>query len=388
MKIRPRISRVLVALDLSAEAARKKLQGIYRFLGEGYAWDFSLVRSPHDFSIATLTASAAKGYDGFLISMKEDFEMKSQHIALQTPTAFIDYPDKRLIDKLPLSVFVHDNDREIAETAARHLLTQGANASFVYAEASTSRPWNRNRGEHFEKILKRRNIGVSRIEDTDNLSREELAARLRELQKPICCLAAYDDTASHVIESCRIAGLSVPGDISIIGIGNDALICPHTTPALSSIIPDFEEEGYRAARELQAMMTRGRKPVRREIICGCKGVAQRGSTKGGDSSVLLVQKGLTYIKANAMRKISSADVVRALGVSRRLADLRFREVTQKSILTHILDIRLGEVCRLLSETDLRISEIAIACHYEPGNLKNLFRRHFGMSMRTWRRNQD
>ena len=74
-----------------------------------------------------------------------------------------------------------------------------------------------------------------------------------------------------------------------------------------------------------------------------------------------------------------------LNVSRRLADLRFRELTDKSILEHILDIRLAEVCRQLAKTDNRIADIASSCHCDAAGLKNLFRRHFGMSMRDWRK---
>ena len=83
---------------------------------------------------------------------------------------------------------------------------------------------------------------------------------------------------------------------------------------------------------------------------------------------------------------TAADVVARLHVSRSLADLRFREVTGTSILEAILARRLGEVTRLLRDTDMRISEIAARCGYRDANyLKNLFRKRTGMSMREWRR---
>ena len=100
----------------------------------------------------------------------------------------------------------------------------------------------------------------------------------------------------------------------------------------------------------------------------------------------LARAALAYIAENALRGITATDVVRHLGVSRSLANLRFREETGSSFLQAILDARLGEVKRLLAETTLPIGDVAQRAGYPNANyLKNLFKRHFGQSMRDWRR---
>ena len=73
-----------------------------------------------------------------------------------------------------------------------------------------------------------------------------------------------------------------------------------------------------------------------------------------------------------------------LNISWRLADLRFKEVTGATIQSAIVDARLGKVKQLLAETDMRVSDIAQRCGCDPGVLRNLFRRHFGVSMRDYR----
>jgi AraC-like DNA-binding protein len=74
-----------------------------------------------------------------------------------------------------------------------------------------------------------------------------------------------------------------------------------------------------------------------------------------------------------------------LGVSRRLLDLRFRQVCGKSVLEDILDVRLAEVKRMLNDTDRTIIQIGRDCGFnDPDNLKRLFRKRFGTSMREWR----
>ena len=75
-----------------------------------------------------------------------------------------------------------------------------------------------------------------------------------------------------------------------------------------------------------------------------------------------------------------------LGVSRRLADLRFREILGSSIYEVLRDRRLEEAKRLLSLTDESISAITERCGFaNKTHLKNLFLRRVGCSMRDWRK---
>jgi len=380
----PSVFRVLACIDLSSEAGRRKLSGIYRFLGQGYDWDISLIRSQKDFDATFRERVAEKSFDGLLIAVPENGEHRLLHRKLGIPTVFIDYPDPQLVRSFAKCVFIHDDDDDIGRRAAQDLMTQRTFASYGYAESSDTRPWNRRRGDRFASALSRRKIALSRLTNADTRPIESITRWLRSLPPPVGILAAYDDAARRVLDACRLSGLRVPADVAVLGIGNDELICPHTKPPLSSIIPGFEEEGYRAARELQALMSRHRHPVQREILCGCRGIERRGSTSGTKSAALLVQQAMAFVRENAFSGITAADVVRELRVSRRLADLRFREVTGTSILAYITDIRLGKVRKLLADTDLRIEEIARQCGYEAGNLKNLFARHFGCSMRAFR----
>jgi len=380
-----KVFRVLVCVDLSAEAGRQKLGGIYRFLSQGYVWDMSLIRSQKEFEDSFCERIADTTFDGFLVAIPENADMRLMHENIGKPTAFIDYLDPKLSSTFKNCVFIHDDDIDIGRHAAQELLSLGPFSSYGYAASSVKRPWNRNRGDQLKRALSRRHITPLILNDTDRRSIDDIASWLKALPRPAGILAAYDDTARHVLDACQAAGLKVPSDISILGIGNDELICLHTSPQLSSIIPDFQEEGYRAARELQAMMLRKRAPTKRELVCGCLGIARRGSTAREKNAAMLVQQAVSYIAENAFRRITAADVVNHLRVSRRLADLRFRDVTGTSILAYITDVRLNRVKELLSSTDLRIGEIARQCGYEAANLKNLFARHFKCSMRTWRK---
>jgi two-component system response regulator YesN len=98
-----------------------------------------------------------------------------------------------------------------------------------------------------------------------------------------------------------------------------------------------------------------------------------------------VQKALAFIDTPAIRGISVDDVVKHINCSRRLADLRFHELQGQSILNAITARRLDEVKRLLTVTNEKIDTIAVLCGYtNPNYLKNLFKKHFGLSMRDFR----
>ena len=371
-----RTFRVLVALSLASAAGRKKLNGVHRFLSEGYDWDMELIRDEGALTAEALTGASRSRFDGMLIGFAGKCELRVIHADKALPTVFIDYPN---------CMFVNDDAKDIVQAATKHLLSCPGIRSFGFVPSRAPSRWSHDRQTAFASALHQKKNRLS-IYDGPGDSREALVEWLQGLEKPAAILAAFDDRARDVLEACRANGIDVPGQLSVLGIGNDEPICEMSVPALSSVAVDFEREGYAAARELQAMMLRRRVPNRREVLCGVKEVVFRASTSAMKTPAALVQRAKEYIDRHALEGITAADVVARLHVSRSLADLRFREVTGTSILEAILERRLGEVKRLLHDTDMRISEIAARCGYRDANyLKNLFRKRTGMSMREWRR---
>ena len=118
---------------------------------------------------------------------------------------------------------------------------------------------------------------------------------------------------------------------------------------------------------------------------GVRGVAIRESTMPDSPHAALVQRAVEWIDANACRNVGAEELAAHLGVSRRLVDLRFREILGRSIYEVIRDRRLEEAKRLLRHTGESIAEITARCGFEnKTHLKNLFRRRVGCSMRQWR----
>jgi LacI family transcriptional regulator len=170
----------------------------------------------------------------------------------------------------------------------------------------------------------------------------------------------------------------------VLGVDDEAFLCENAHPPLSSVVPDFERQGWLAACAIETMAEGGEAPPPAEV--GVRGIVRRASTGGGPSSAgLLVQRALSFIRQRACDGIGVPDVAARLGVSRRLLDLRFREEQGRTVLDAIQERRLDEVRRRLSETDDTIGEIAEACGYgDVSHLRRLFRARFHAGMRTWR----
>ena len=378
------MKRVLVALRLQGIAGQEKLSGIFRYLGDTPEWDVRFIRSAQEFTAARVKNAIADGYDGFIVSVP-DAERAAEPLAdTDIPTIVMDIHSPALSARKKNIVFIRNSPEEIGRSAANHLLAIGRCKSYAFVHHQSVMQWSVDRFRSYRDTLRENGFECHELKSPEGIE---------ELERPVGVFAANDDRGFDVIEFCRANHLRVPEDIAVIGINNDTLVCENCHPRLSSIEPDFEQEGYLAAETLSKMMS-SPEPSNNQTIkqsnnltlfVGVKQVVRRESTAELSASGKLVQRALVYIRRNALKGISVTDVAAHLHVSRRLADLRFRELQGTTIGETIITERLAEVKRLLRETKYPIDAIAIRCGYEnPNYLKNLFKRRFAMTMREFR----
>ena len=174
--------------------------------------------------------------------------------------------------------------------------------------------------------------------------------------------------------------------ISVLGVDNDELLDESCVPPLTSILPDHEKLGYAAARALERLMAeRVPKDTKTFLIRPVK-VVERESAIASTPTSHLLSSALEFIRKNAVKGIRVDDVAKALGISRRLADLRFQQFSGETINEAITRQKLDAVKKLLATTDRPIKVISEACGYtDLAYLKTLFKRRFGCTMRDWRR---
>ena len=372
--------RVFIALRMAGVAGRDKLSGVFRFLGESHDWEITLVRTAAEFTPERMRQALSEGYDGFVVSIPDTEKTAALLAATDVPTVVMDIHDPSLSARERNVVFVRNSPEEIGRAAADHLLATGRCRSYAFVHSPVAREWSVDRFRAFRETLRDHGHWAHELNGP---------SELKDLEHPVGVFAANDDRGYDILEFCRRHRLRVPQDLLVIGTNNDAFICENCRPPLTSVQPDFEQEGFLAAQALDALMRRKGGEPARTLYVGVRAVVRRDSTADVSVAGKLVQKAVVYIRRNALRGISVADVARHLGCSRRLADLRFRELMDTTIGETIVTARLDEAKRLLAETKASIKEVAARCGYENANsLKNLFKRRFGMSMREWRRRQS
>ena len=386
--------RVVIALRMAGIAGQDKLNGIFDYLSGGRRWQLIIYRTKHEFTPEVVEHELMRGADGFIVGIPGADDALSLLAKSGVPAVVMNVSGGGIEKREERIAFVKSDSTAVGREAANTLLKQGIYKSYGYAGYRTDDDWSVERGRAFRDALAEAGF-VGRMMDITHYKdkvedKSTVIEWLEALPKPCGILAACDDRAFEILDICKEIGLKVPAEVGILGVNNDPILCENTDPKLSSIQPNFIEEGRLAAELLEQMMSGGKLPPKKRLNkVGIRAIAHRESTISQSESGKLVQKILSYIGKEATKGIGVEDVARRFKVSRSLLELRFRELQNESVYEAMLRIRLEEVKRLLRQTDNPISEITSACGWKnPIPPKALFKRRFGMSMRDYRSKRD
>lgn len=212
-----------------------------------------------------------------------------------------------------------------------------------------------------------------------------LGAKLKAAPKPLALLAYDDADASRALGACLAAGLSVPENVAILGIGGDRLICENQPVPLSSVEHDQERTGYEGAALLDKLMNGGGPPAKPILIPPC-GITVRASTDFVAAANPIVRRALEYIRAHLGRPFGLEQIAAATGVSRATVARLFEKELGRPVGAEILRHRLREAKHLLRNDALSVAEIAYRTGFcNPAYFTNTFRRETGVAPKAWRK---
>jgi len=384
------IQRILLVIQLGGASGRELLSGIFSFIKPQMHWHTHILADLELLSASERVRILATHADGIITSEPIFLESKRPEGNRPTPLVVIGQSESSVHGNLARTAFVHNDDFGIGRAAARYFLSLGNFQSFVYASAMPGTYWSDERERGFKSVLSECGktctiVRTTSIEENNDDMRR-LAAALAKAPKPCAVFAAWDGKALQVSNSCSKLGLDVPTQVAVLGVDNDELICDYARPSLSSIKPDHRKVGYTAASEL-ARMLNGRASTRngRNVICHGQTVVERESTRALPPATELVRRALRYIDQHATEGIFARDVVAHLAVSRRLADMRIRQIEHTTLGKLITKRRLEAVATQLRKTDHALQRVAAECGF--GTIKHLqrmFKAHFGQSMSAYR----
>lgn len=301
------------------------------------------------------------------------------------PVVFLDRIDSAR------ALCVYSDSKAIAEVAARELLTIDC-ASYAYFPWREDLSWSRGRGEEFARILQLNGVTCHVVKGRDwsgdTVEKSEIIKWMSATPKPLGVFAANDFVAERVIALAKLAKIRMPSDLAVVGVDNDIGICEHASPTLTSIAPDHEYAGFVAGELLAERIAHPRARLASRTF-GVSAIIHRQSTNTFRRSDNRVNDALGLIRRLSCDGLGAADVIRSMGISRRLAELRFREATGKTILEQIVAVRLERAQQLLRHTADSVADIARQSGWTSSeSLRRTFQAAFGVSPSCWRRRNN
>ncbi len=274
------------------------------------------------------------------------------------------------------------DDGAIGRLAAEHLLAKDlAHFAFVGDINSGSRH------HAFADTLRRCGIGECRhyIQTHPDQPMPPAFDRwLQELPKPCGLMAFSDQVAREVITRALELSIPVPQDLAVIGVDNDTLLSLLSPVSISSVDPDFFAIGLRAAEVLDAMLS-GAPPPPEPIRIPPRGIVERQSTDFPNETDQLVVRAARLIRQRACDRITVTDVVDALPVTQRSLERRFRAVFGHTLRDEIIQARMNEAKRLLTDTTLPMAQLAERVGFtDAKHFSTMFRKAVGMPPSRYR----
>lgn len=306
----------------------------------------------------------------------------------RTGLPVVDVSAARHLKNIP---WVETDDEAIARLAVQHLSERGFQNFAFYGDSAFN--WAIWRKQNFQRLVAETggecfvHDSISRHDEQYSWDREKdaVAEWLAGLPRPIGIMACYDIQAQKLLDVCREQNIAVPEEVAVLGVDNDLLICDLASPRLSSVICNTKRTGFEAASLLDRMMS-GEKVGSKSILVQPLGVETRQSTDILAIDDADVAAALRFIRENAAAGINVSDVLRAVPLSRRVLESRFRTALGRTPHEEITRLKIGKVKELLTGTDLSLSEIASRTGFRHDEyLSVAFKKAVGMPPRDFRR---
>lgn len=373
-----KIPKIILSIETSRQVGRELLMGIADYANINGPWCFYSEPGDKKVSLPQTKDFSADGMIASINSAKKALKLREYDIPIITK----DFK----IEGIPV---IEGDNESISNLAANHFFKMGLKY-FAYCGCNRFE-WSKKRGNFFKQFFVENNLEKYFYEKTiafkQTLDKEfqELSTWLRSLPKPVGILAENDERGRHIIEACKISGIIVPDEVSVLGVDNDELICNLCEPQLSSIALATRKTGFDTAKLLDQMMSKKQKILDTKITVAPMHVIQRQSTNiiaVKDDDII---KAINFIRNNCRTPLTVTEVAETVNLSRRVLEKKFRKYLKRSVLEYIKSTRIDLISKMLIETDMTITEIAHTMGF-PGvdHISRYFRQAKGINPRKFR----
>ncbi len=277
--------------------------------------------------------------------------------------------------------------RAMAEEAIQVFLSAGIQRAAYLGPAGVLVPMGQETlvsphlGEALTEACRNRNVEITHC---SAMSGALVKNFLQTLPPPTGLLCATDRLARMAILATREAGLRIPQDLTILGVGNSRMESLSAQCAISSFELPLEEIGKQAASLMIALLDGKGKYGEGSTLLQAR-LHERESSMRSSSGVA---RALAYLRNHPESSITAGELARVAGMSRRSFEIAIKSATGSSPGLTLQQMRRVRAEQLLRQTGLSIAAIGEACGYPEGAVFSAaFRRWTGTSPRYFRRNE-
>lgn len=371
--------KILALINLKAETSRELLRGVLDTNSPEVKWDMHImdISLPHvtpQLIIRTAERLNVQAIVGTI--RKSGWEELSK---LDIPIVL----NSRDTKNTSFSYITADN-KAVGEKAADYFITQRyqnfAYVGFLNADWSTSRKFG-----FVDKIeALHKNLKVLEINDRKDF-RENLSSFLKSLTYPVAIMACNDKCARMIANTCIEEGISIPSEISVIGVDDDEFICTVSEPEISSIRLAVREQGRMLAKKLQGHIGNQCRS-NFTLSASVKKITERGTTIIYNENAKLISNIITYIEENFRSIEKVSDILKVFQISERNLEIKFKQETNGiTVYRYIIKQKLNNMKNLLRTTNMPIKDIALSSGFNDiYKVSRIFKREEGVTPKEYR----
>lgn len=211
---------------------------------------------------------------------------------------------------------------------------------------------------------------------------------LLELPRPVGVFCVDDEDAAALIRFLESQQIHVPEEFAVVGVNNDPIVCPYARIPITSVDPDFEAIGFKAAELLDEMM-QGKKIPAKTYTVPAKEVVVRRSSDILAVEDLLVARALRFIWDRSESWISIGDIAAHVETPVRTLQWRFSKAMGQTLQDEMTRSRIEVVKERLLNTDKSAQKIAEEMNFSSVQYMNRqFSKETGISPLKFRKSRQ
>ena len=359
---------VAVLIDPGDSWGRRVIHGISAAVRHQLDWD--LLIAPRDDQWRFRIPADWRGV-GVIAAIRD--EKTAEHVhALQLPTINVSaWQNARFHWHR-----VNTDDRQRAVMAFQHFRERHFE-HFAYYGPPSQR-YSDLRGENFREVVQHAGYPCLMFQMQTNRRgwnsvKHQTLQWLQQTPRPLAVFAADPHPAMLLTEICHSADIHIPEELAVLAGDTDDFLCEVSDPPLSSVVLAAEQIGRESVALLHSIL-QGKMARESKILLPPLGVVQRQSTDILAVDDPLFVQALQLIRQQAHTGIRVGDILRAVPISRRLLEQRFRLYLNRSPADEIRRVKMDRVKELLRITDQTIEQIAFNTGFSsPSQLCAVFR---------------